>query len=409
MQDTVSSDDTTSPKTYRIETAIYKKQIDHPENPAKNHPIHDAVEKIVYAGGRFVFGLVLDGVSETKSQKKLVPIGRMLCWDLARYCAQESPSDLEQIIDWFRESTGKPEYMNKGATTVSLIRFDRKTGIIDGFNLGDSVTMMVVEQAGTYKGKPRMIRRAAVLAPLHSVANECNVVYQCWRHNRPFEPDRFKLSFPKQLSRIHLVAMSDGFAKITTKVANEIYDHLRAERILTKRYPDFVRVYLPESLADLAPDVKRPPMGRVAFSQVSENQDLKKAVRLHFQGGATAQEKLELSRVDLNTMHLRSLIQARDEPERLILGRPVRELLERSHRTLKWLTKAPFNDRGDDRGIEEHLRQYLMAELFTERMIQRLAQDEEDGVALSKRLHSFGESLGQIGDDFSVAVLQISR
>ena len=71
---------------YDTEIGIYKKQIDDLIDPSKNHPIHDAVEKISYGRGRYDLIVVLDGVSESKSDKKLVPIGRMLSWDLARFC-----------------------------------------------------------------------------------------------------------------------------------------------------------------------------------------------------------------------------------------------------------------------------------------------------------------------------------
>ena len=69
----------TPPKyPFDTEIGIYKKQIEDLVDLSKNHPIHDAVEKISYGDGRYEIIVVLDGVSESKSSKKLVPTGRLL-------------------------------------------------------------------------------------------------------------------------------------------------------------------------------------------------------------------------------------------------------------------------------------------------------------------------------------------
>ncbi len=398
---------------YRTDAAAYKKQIDHPTDPSRNHPIHDAVEIVEYDNGRFVVILVLDGVSETKSQKKLVPIGRELCWVFSKFCNDHQPVEMQEIVAWFRSTTREPQFSGMGATTVSLIRLDRQEGVVDGINLGDSVPLMVVDrQKHSSRDRPAIHRRAAVLAPLHSVANEPSTVYKCWRYQKPFEPDGFRFALPKQFDAVWLVGMSDGFGKITENVARKLFDFRRVERVLAKRYPDFVRVYLPEELAHLAPGVKRPKRGRVRFSTIKDNAPLKAAFTSYYRDRAGPTEQHEMEVVDLDTMFLQTLIQARGEDGRLILGRTVHDHLEHGHRTLRWLTKAPYNPRNDDAGVEAYLRQYAVAELFTESMIAHLShhyapESGEPSRALTSLLRDFIEGLGQIGDDFCVGLVRI--
>lgn len=405
---------------YRIISGCYKKQIDHPTNPARNHPIHDEVEIIEYGGGRWVMGIALDGVSETKSQKKLVPIGRMLCWDFARFCKEQQPEDMRQIVDWLRASTRKPELANQGATTISLVRFDRSRGDIDGINIGDSVPLMVVERTDTGIGdRSNRPRRGAVLSPLHCVANEPSSVFRCWRHQKPLDPDGFRLSLPRDFTAVWLVAMSDGFGKITQQAANTVFDPRRVERILAKRYPDFVRVYLPEALAHLAPGVTRPPGGRVRYSAIRDNQVLKDAFTNYYLHQADQRERHEMEVVDLDTMHLAALINFRDQPERALLGRTVGEYIRTYHRTLGWLTRSPFNPKGTDDPIEDTLRQYVLAELFAEAMVARVGEGLSDALqvggtesgqrSVTSRLRHFVDELGQIGDDFCAAMIRITK
>jgi hypothetical protein len=407
------------PLPFRAIAGCYKKQIDHPTNPARNHPIHDEVEIIEYGAGRWIIGIALDGVSETKSQKRLVPIGRMLCWDFARFCKESQPEEMQAMVDWFRASTRKPELANQGATTISLIRFDKASGTVDGLNIGDSVPLMVVERLdsgiGGHRSHPR---RGAVLAPLHSVSNEPSSVYKCWRHERPFEPDGFRLKLPKDFTAVWLITMSDGFGKITDKIAGQLIDHRRVERILAKRYPDFVRVFLPEVLAPLAPGVKRPKRGRVRYSAIRHNLPLKEAFTGYYQDCKDQAERQEMETVDLDTMHLATLVNSRAQPNRKLLERTVGEYLDEYHRTLGWLARAPFNPRVDDEGIEAHLRQYVLAELFAEAMVTYLSAHLEDEapsggteagqLSLTSRLRRFVDGLGQIGDDFCAAVIRVS-
>ena len=212
--------------------------------------------------------------------------------------------------------------------------------------------------------------------------------------------------------------MSDGFGKITDKIAGQLIDHRRVERILAKRYPDFVRVFLPEVLAPLAPGVKRPKRGRVRYSAIRHNLPLKEAFTGYYQDCKDQAERQEMETVDLDTMHLATLVNSRAQPNRKLLERTVGEYLDEYHRTLGWLARAPFNPRVDDEGIEAHLRQYVLAELFAEAMVTYLSAHLEDEApsggteagqrSLTSRLRRFVDGLGQIGDDFCAAVIRVS-
>jgi len=400
---------------YHTEAAAHRKEIDHPTDPSRNHPIHDAVIWLEYGGGRYICALALDGVSETKSRTRHVPIGDELCEAFAHYCHEQRPPDMQAFVDWFRKTTRDERFRDKGATTVCLIRFDREAGVVDGINLGDSVPLMVVERPRPGgSGPDAMHRRGAVLAPLHSVANEPSTVYKCWRASHPFEPDGFRLALPRDFSAVWLVTMSDGYAKLSNEVARRLYDLRRVDRILAKRYPDFVRVYLPEELAPLAPDVKRPKRGRVRFSTIQDNAPLKAAFTEYYRTRAGETERHEMEVVDLDTIFLQTLIQARSDPERQILGRTVRDRLTHGHRTLRWLTQAPYNHQEDDSGVEQYLRQYAVAELFGESMVayldRHLDPDGRDPArSLPALLGGFLEKLGQIGDDLCVGLIRITR
>ncbi len=394
---------------FGTDSACYKRQIDHPTDPSRNHPIHDWVEIVEYGDGRWIISLSLDGVSETKSEKKLVPISKDLGRGFSAFCAEQTPVTMKDIVTWFRQTTREPEYAGKGATTLSLIRFDRATGTIDGINLGDSVPLMIVQNPVRGPQGPRHTQfRAVVLAPLHTVANDHGSVYKCWRHSGPFEPDGFRLALPKKYTAVWLVTMSDGFVKVTEPVASRLYDMRVAERILAKRYPDFVRVYLPAELAHLAPGVRRPKHGRVRFSLIKDNAPLKAAFTEFYKEQAGSDERKAMEVVDLDTTFLQTLLSAKDDVDREILGKTVAQHKEQAHRTLKWLFKAPVNPRSGDRGLESYLRVYCISELFSEAMVHFIDRNADSGVSLPSRLKAFMEGLGQIGDDFCVALIRLS-
>ena len=73
------------------------------------------------------------------------------------------------------------------------------------------------------------------------------------------------------------------------------------------------------------------------------------------------------------------------------------------------MTRARYMDNEDESGLEEYLRQYVMAELFVEAMVAEMFDTEGASRPLHLRLHAFGEGLGPIGDDFSVALVRILR
>jgi hypothetical protein len=395
---------------YDTEIGIYKKQIDDPVDPSKNHPIHDAVERIRYGGGRYDIILVLDGVSESKSVRKLVPIGRMLSWDLARFCQDESPAELQQLMDWFRGTTSEPKYRGKGNTTVAFLRFDRATGHVDGFTAGDSVLLLALDrQRPDDQGEPELRCLAEVLAPMHCVANYPGVIYNGWRHGVPFEPEPFHFQLPQDWVNAYLVAMSDGYGKIGDEVADRLYDYNEADQILARRFPDFAQVYLPEVLHRAhAPEVARSPEGRVRYADIAHHQRLWEAIGAYYDERASAEERRELELIDLDCVGLRQVV--RQDPAQVeIHGKSGTRLLEESHKTLRWMRQARYMEHEDELGLEEYLRQYVMAELFTEAMIAEMFDAAGPADPLPSRLHSFGESLGPVGDDFSVALMRIHR
>ncbi len=394
---------------YVTEIGIYKKQIEDVVDPSKNHPIHDAVEKISYGGGRYDIIVVLDGVSESKSSKKLVPIGRMLSWDLARFCLDTAPEEIGALVEWFRATTFDDKYRGKGNTTVALQRFDRQTGQVDGLVAGDSVALLAVDRLREGEGgETELGCRAEVVAPMHCVANYPGVIYNGWRHGVPFEPETFRYHLPQDWVDAYLVAMSDGYGKISEQAAAALYDYNEVDQILARRYPDFARVYVPESLAGLAPDVARMPNGRMRRSSIVGNTELWRAIGEYYDTQASEEEKRELEVIDLDCRALRDLILG-SSPEKLILGRTAKEIFDSSHRTLRWMSQARYMQAEDETGLEEHLRQYLMAEHFTEAMISEMYDSDDEERPIHLRLHAFGEGLGPIGDDFSVALMRIRR
>jgi hypothetical protein len=316
---------------------------------------------------------------------------------------------MQLIVQWLRRTTQEAKYGGQGATTLSLIRFDRHTGIIDGINLGDSVPLMIVQNPVAGPEGPRHTKfRAVVLAPLHSVANDPGSVFKCWRHGGPFEPDGFRLALPGKYVAVWLVTMSDGFAKVTESVANRLYDSRVVERVLAKRYPDFVRVYMPEALGHLAPEVRRPNHGRVRFSAIKDNAALKAAFTDYYKDQAGPDERRAMEVVDLDTTFLQTLLSARGDEQREILGKTVKQHRQEAHRTLKWLFKAPVNPRAGERGFESYLRGYCLAELFGEAMVDFIDRNADSGISLSRRLRAFMEGLGKIGDDFCVGLIRLA-
>lgn len=394
---------------YVTEIGIYKKQIENLVDPSKNHPIHDAVEKISYGDGRYDIIVVLDGVSESKSSKKLVPIGRVLSWDLARFCLDTAPEDIGALVEWFRGTSMDAKYKGKGNTTVALLRFDRATGEVDGFAAGDSVALLAVDRLRDGEdGEAELGCRAEVVAPMHCVANYPGVIYNGWRYGVPFEPEIFRFHLPEDWVNAYLVAMSDGYGKISERVVNELYDFNEVDQTLAQRYPDFARIYLPETLAELVPEARRTPDGRVLRAAIAHHEEVWEAFGEYYDNQATESERQELEVIDLDCRALRDLFK-KTGPDARINGRTLEEIFEGSHRTLHWMTQARYMEAEDETGLEEHLRQYVMAELFTVAMISDMYDGGGGDRPLHIRLHAFGESLGAIGDDFSVALMRIRR
>ncbi len=401
--------DTLPKYPYLTEIGIYKKQIEDLVDPSKNHPIHDAVEKISYGGGRYEIIVVLDGVSESKSSKKLVPIGRMLSWDLARFCLDTAPEEIGALVDWFRTTTLDDKYRGKGNTTVALLRFDRETGEVDGLVAGDSVALLAVDRLHSdEEGEEELGCRAEVVAPMHCVANYPGVIYNGWRHGVPFEPETFRFQLPEDWVDAYLVAMSDGYGKISEQVSNVLYDYNEVDQTLAKRYPGFARIYVPESLVELAGQVRRSREGRVRRAAIADHTELWQAIGEYYDTRATEQEKRELEIIDLDCRGLRDLM-LKKGPDVRIHGQSPEEIFETSHRSLRWMSQARYMEAEDETGLEEHLRSYVMAEHFIAAMISDMYDSDDEDKPLHLRLHAFGESLGPVGDDFSVALMRIRR
>lgn len=393
---------------YDAEVACYKKQINDTQDPSRNHPIHDQVEKLTYGGGRYVIAVVMDGVSESKSEKKTVPITRLLCWDLARFCHEQNPLAMQEIVDWFKTTTVEPKYGGQGNTTVVLLRLDRVTGVVDGMGVGDSVMLLATDRLVTGEdGEAELRCQAEVLAPLHCVANYPGVIWNGWRHGIEFRPDTFTITLPEGWVNLYLVAMSDGYGKISPAAANRLYDWGDVDRILAERYPDFARVFLPAALAPLLPEVKRRADGRILRRVLQGRDEVWDALRRYYAENATPAEQREMETVDLDCLDLRKLFRSRESPPPLIHGRTPAEVLATGHRTLGWMAGARYMESEDELGLEEYLRQYVMAEQFVQALISATVEDEQPDRPLTEALHAFGEDLGDIGDDFSVALMKI--
>lgn len=396
--------------SYLTELACYKRQINDVTNPEKNHPIHDAVERISYGHGRYDMAIVLDGVSESKSQKLLVPIGRMLNWDLARFCQQENPTEIEALAEWFAGTTRDPRYQGQGNTTVAVIRFDHETGVIDGFNAGDSPVLLALDRLRPGDDGELVLKCAAeVLSPMHCVANSPGMIYNGWRFGVDFEPSTFRCDLPGEWVHAYCIAMSDGYGKISDEVASELYDYNEADQILAARAPDFARVYLPEKLVPMVPEVRRSPEGRVLRQSIAHRDDLWEAIARYYDTEATEEERRELEVMDLDCLALAQLVRAPQDTSPIFNGRSAQQVLESSHRSLTWMTRARYLPNEDEVGLEEYLRQYVMAELFVEAMISEMYETAGGEDELHVLLHNFGESLGPIADDFSVSLIRIQR
>jgi hypothetical protein len=224
-----------------------------------------------------------------------------------------------------------------------------------------------------------------------------------------FKPEPFHFQLPQDWVNAYLVAMSDGYGKISDEVADRLYDYNEADQILAQRFPDFARVYLPEALhREHASEVPRSPEGRVRYADIAHHQALWDAIGDYYDQQATSEERQELELIDLDCVGLRQVV--REEPDQVCVhGKSGAQLLADSHKTLSWMRQARYMPHEDELGLEEYLRQYVMAELFTEAMISEMFDAARPTDTLPARLHAFGESLGPVGDDFSVALMKILR
>ncbi|MBU1218944.1 hypothetical protein KKF34_10815 [Myxococcota bacterium] len=389
---------------WKIEPAFYKLKINDVNNPQRNHPLHDSATVFSYAKDRFHIAVTFDGVSESREKDKdLVNISRELEWDLESYCRKSSPEDIHQIADWFKNSINNEKYSGMGATTISLLRFDCQTSIIDGICVGDSPAAI---GRSVVRGGEEIIE-AQILTALHSVANDPGIITRQWKYGKNLDLTVFSTVIP-QSETVFLVTLSDGYGKLSDKDVVRLVDDDLQDSKVAVFFPDFARVYLPGAVYNKFPELRPDCEKSVSYYQVSKNPEIMSFLASIYDTLTPSEKKLAAT-VDLDT---NSLFQFYRNPGSFKNedGDDADTVLSRSHPALAWMLGAPYNDARDETGLDDYLREYIIAELFIVSMLEEVYFSSlETGENLQRSLKSFFDGLGPIADDFSVAMFTLKK
>ncbi len=383
-------------------TAFYKMKINDVERPERNHPLHDSAVAFDYLKKRYTVVVVFDGVSESKeATRNMVSISRELEWDLEQYCRAENPHDINDIARWFIHCVSEEKYRGMGATTISLLRFDREQNAVDGFTVGDSPALLarrVVEHGES-------VFEAQVLAELDCVVNYPGVITEQWRYDTPVKIAPFTVQIPERFDELFLVCMTDGFGKLSDADTLKYIDDDLQDRMVALAYPHFARVYPPEELLRNFPLVPIASDGSVAYLNVVQNEALGCCIAEAY---PTMNEKVrrQTAMVDLDTMALYEFYTS-PEAYAASVGQTVERILADSHPALSYMLKGIYNGSRDESGLDEYLREYVRAELFTASMLEEMLSEEDAGRSLQQRLKTFFGGLDPIGDDFSVSLMSL--
>ncbi len=386
---------------WRYETAYLARQINDIRDPSRNHSIDDVATCFTYDRGRYVVVAVFDGVSEAFMDKKIDladKVSSMLAWQLERFCNTEKPNNIHKIARWVIDKTNDDDFMNKGATTIAMVRFDSQTGAVDGMTVGDSPALMARWR------NSRGEWEVQTLTGLHMVANNPGIITRRWEYGVELKLSMFQTSIPDEFDIASLVVMTDGYGKMTDEDTMKYMDDDAQDRLVAEYFSHFARVYLPEEAIRRFPDIPVAGDGSSPYEAVSSNTLLQRFLA-EFYSLADDETRAQMAVVDLD---YEALGEFYDDPEGYVqqLGLSMDEFLDAHHPALGWMLAAPIDRSKDSSGFDDYLREYMKAELFTASMLDEMLDMEG---TLQKRLNTFFSQLGPIGDDFSVAMIEITE
>ncbi len=389
---------------FQLESAVFKREINDIHAPERNHPIHDAASVFSYRLEEEDWSIVitLDGVSESKSaQGDTVAVARELAWDLEAFCREEKPREIHDIVKWFAQSVNNPKYEGKGATTISLLRFHHQTGAIDGLAVGDSPALLVVRHEQNI--------RAQVLTPLHVVVNDPNAITRQWRYGLPLEATVFQCDLPQPAEQVYLVTMSDGYQKLSDRDTMRTMDDDMIDSTASEFFPFFTKVYPPESILEKFPSLRPDSEGSVPFFHLAACPGIWDELSAVYEKvDAETRHQMAIVDFDVDLLYMYYKNPARVSE---ILNVPEEEIVQSCHPSLTWMRSAEFNPAKDESDLEGYLREYVQSTVFTRHFIETVTSGAGFSFAkppLQKRLRDFIEELDPIGDDFSIAMLEVT-
>ncbi len=391
---------------FQLESAVSKRQINDIHAPERNHPIHDAASAFSYRDGDDDWSVVvtLDGVSESKSaDEDTVQVSRELAWDLEVFCRDQKPREIHRIAQWFADSVSNPAYQGKGATTISLLRFHHQTGAIDGLSVGDSPALLAVR---TKAGEPP---RAQVLTPLHIVANDPGAITRQWRYGLKLEVTVFECGLPQPAHQVYLVTMSDGYTKLSDRDTLRLMHDDLLDATAAEFFPYFTKVYPPQAILEKYPRLQPDADGAVPYYRLAECEGIWDALAGVYETADEATRQ-QMAIVDFDVDLLYLYYRNPEEAARQ-LGVPREEIEHSCHPALSWMRHAEYNPAKDERELEGYLREYVQATVFTQGFLDIITDVRSaafDRPSLQKRLRDFVEGLDPIGDDFSIALLEVN-
>ncbi len=389
---------------FQLESAVAKREINDVKAPERNHPIHDAASVFSYRDQEDDWSVVitLDGVSESKSADgETVQVARELAWDLEVHCRENRPRDIKDFARWFSASVSNTAYQGKGATTISLLRFHHQSGAIDGLAVGDSPALLVVRHGGRLQ--------AQVLTPLHVVANDPSSITRQWRYGLPLEVTVFQCDLPRPAGQVYLVTMSDGYQKLSDADTVRLMDDDVLDSTAAEFYPYFTRVYPPAAILERYRNLRPDPDGAVPFFRLGICEGVWEAMsEVYEQADEKTRRSMAIVDFDVELVY-----EYYKNPARVagLVGEPEDELARSCHPALQWMRSADFNPAKDESDLEGYLREYVQATVFAQSFVELVTDVRSaafDRPSLQKRLKDFVDGLDPIGDDFSIAMLEIT-